>query len=151
MLLYSPNNASLSSPNPKQKGTSFTTAEWNCFKLWIAFLTIVNKGISINNVVYYKPDHIRWDDSWPIGIRGVSISGRAYRYHIPRHLQGRISNNTLEFLASVVWILLDIEDGNINAEDCILAMTDNSSAQGWLHKSNFVSESQSFHVKLTEN
>lgn len=46
--------------------------------------------------------HIHWEDSCPIGIGGASSTGRVYMYTIPIHLQGKKSNNTLEFLASLV-------------------------------------------------
>ena len=85
-----------------KKPTSLNNTEKRYLHLWITFLTKTNKGISINNIVFRQPTHLRWDDSCPIGIGGLSITGRAYRYHIPRHLQGRVSNNGLEFLASVV-------------------------------------------------
>ena len=90
------------------KACKITTIESNYLKLWTKFLKDANEGISINNLVYRKPTHLRWDDSCPIGIGGVSITGTAYRYNLPRHLQGRVSNNALEFLASVVGCWFDI-------------------------------------------
>ena len=93
--------------NKKEK-TKLTATENDYLKIWINFLQYAHNGISINNIIYRQPDHIRWDDSCPIGIGGVSMSGLAYRYHIPRDLQGRVSNNALEFLASTtgVWLVL---------------------------------------------
>ena len=119
-------------------------------RLWQDYLSYANKGISINNIIYRRPTHIRWDDSCPIGIGGVSISGAAYRYHLPRHLQGRVSNNALEFLASTVGCWLDYLTGHIPKQSCTLALTDNSSACGWLHKSNFTSTDHSFHADIAE-
>ena len=119
-------------------------------KLWQRFLTYAKAGISINNVVYRRPTHIRWDDSCPVGIGGISISGKAYRYHLPRHLQGRVSNNALEFLASVVGCWVNILEGTIKPKSCILALTDNSSACGWLHKTNFIRKCHVFHATVAE-
>ena len=119
--------------------------------LWQHFLKYAGGGMSINNLIYRRPSHIRWDDSCPIGIGGVSITGRAYRYNLPRHLQGRVSNNALEFLASMVGCWFDFLSGDIPPESCILALTDSSSACGWLHKSNFQSPDQSFHASVAEH
>ena len=83
-------------------------AERKYLNIWLQFLKLAKKGIPINNIVYRRPTHIRWDDSCPIGIGGISTNGRAYRYNLPRHLQGRVSNNALEFLASMVGCWLDI-------------------------------------------
>ena len=129
---------------------SLRPIESKYLKLWLQFLEQANNGLSINNIIYRQPTHIRWDDSCPIGIGGVSLLGRAYRFHIPRELQGRVSNNALEFLASVVGCLLDIHDNHIQEEDCILALTDNSSCAAWMHKSNFASTDHSFHASVAE-
>ena len=124
--------------------------ESNYLRLWQNFLNYANRGISINNIVYRRPTHIRWDDSCPVGIGGVSIKGSAYRYHLPRHLQGRVSNNALEFLASTVGCWLDFILGHIPSQSCILENSDSSSACGWLHKSSFVSVDHSFHALVAE-
>ena len=135
--------------NKKEK-TKLTATENDYLKIWINFLQYAHSGISINNIIYRQPNHIRWDDSCPIGIGGVSMSGLAYRYHIPRYLQGRVSNNALEFLASTTGVWLDIHMKTINIEDCILPFTDSSSACGWLHKSSFTEEHHRFHAKVAE-
>jgi hypothetical protein len=48
--------------------------------------------------------------------------------------------NFLEFLACVVGIMLSIEEDDPAASFCYLSATDNTSAMGWLRKSNFVSD-----------
>ena len=136
--------------SPQRRNISVTTLEQTYLKLWQRFLNYAKGGISINNIVYRRPTHIRWDDSCPIGIGGISLSGRAYRYHLPRSIQGRVSNNALEFLASVVGCWVDLLHGSVAPQSCILAFTDNSSACGWLHKSNFVKVHHSFHANLAE-
>lgn len=50
------------------KACKITTIESNYLKLWTKFLNDANDGISINNLLYRKPTHLRWDDSCPIGI-----------------------------------------------------------------------------------
>eukprot|EP00957_Ditylum_brightwellii_P166773 12694441-Ditylum_brightwellii.AAC.1 len=72
----------------------------------------------------------------------MSIHGRAWRHHIPRQLQGRVSNNILEYLAEIITRWVDITEGRIEREDCILALSDSSSAIGWKFKSNFDEEKQ---------
>ena len=103
------------------------------------------------NVLYRRPTHIRWDNSCPIGIGGVDLSGKAYRYNLPRRLQGRVFNNALEFLASMVGRWIDILDGSITPQIYMLALTDKSSACGWLHKSKFISADHSFHATIAKN
>ena len=45
---------------------------------------------------------------------------------------------------------LDILDGSVTPQSCMITLTDNSSAYGWLHKSNFVSEDHSFHAAIAK-
>jgi hypothetical protein len=42
----------------------------------------------------------------------------------------------LEFIAAVITVWVPILDGSITPTSCILALGDNSSAVGWLHKAN---------------
>ena len=114
--------------------TSLTSVETKYINLWLKFLRQKNTSFSINNIIYRQPTHIRWDDSCPIGIEDVSLLVRAYRFPIPRTLQGQVSNNALEFLAIVVGCWLDVHENRIQEENCILAVTDNSSCVGWMHK-----------------
>ena len=46
------------------------------------------------------------------------------------------------------WV--DIFDGSITPQSCILTLTDNSSACVWLHKLNFISADHSFHDAIAE-
>ena len=103
-------------------------------QIWKRFMSYAKYGISINNIVYRRPTHIWWDDSCPTVIGGVSLIGKAYRYNLPRHIQGQVSNNALEFLASMVGCWVDILDRYVTPQSCMLALTNNSSACGWLHK-----------------
>ena len=54
-----------------------------------------------------------------------------------RNLRGRAHINFLEFIAQVIGIWIDIEDGDITELDCILAMGDNTPSMGWLRRTNF--------------
>ena len=61
---------------------------------------------------------------------------------MPSDLVGLVSNNLLEFLAEIICIWIDILEDQMEKYDCCLAFGDNTSAIGWLHKSNFCNESQ---------
>ena len=51
----------------------------------------------------------------------------------------------LEYLAQIVSIWLDIYDGDITTEDCVLSMGDSTNAIGWVKKSNFMEEGETHH------
>ena len=63
--------------------------------------------------------------------------GRSWSYLIPHELRGRAHINLLEFLTKVISIWVDIIEGVTTPLDCILCMGDNTSAMGWLRRSNF--------------
>jgi hypothetical protein len=63
--------------------------------------------------------------------------GSAWRFQIPDDLLFRASNNLLEFLAAIITPWIDIIYGRLNPGDCALSMTDSTTAEGWMRKSNF--------------
>ncbi len=69
---------------------------------------------------------------------GFSHSGRAWRYELPDHLRSRAHIGLLEFIAQIVSVKLDIYEGNIHPEDCVLMMGDSTNGMGWVRKSNFM-------------
>jgi hypothetical protein len=89
------------------------------------FLTYANQGVSLNITSFYQPTLI------------YIITGRAWRWELPVDCRLRTSINSLEFLACVIKVRLDIRLGLVQEEDCILSQTDNSTAAGRLRKSNF--------------
>jgi len=108
-----------------------------------------SKGVSMNNLSYRKLDHIYRSDASLFGLGGYNIiSGQALRLQLPVDCQLRTSINSLEFIAATISIWVDIIHGEINLETCILSQTDNTSAAGWLKKSNF-SEEEDEIVQLT--
>jgi hypothetical protein len=70
-------------------------------------------------------------------------SGVAWRFEIPLNLRLRASLNSLEFIACVITIWVDILRNQISSEDCILSQSDSTSASGWLRKSNFTDSNDS--------
>jgi hypothetical protein len=106
-------------------------------------------SISINNVVFRKPTHIYRSDASDFGVGGYNlVSGKAWRFEFPTHLRLRTSLNSLEFLACIITIWIDFIHNDILSESCILSQTDNTSAAGWLRKSNF-SDEEDLAVQLT--
>ena len=76
-----------------------------------------------------------WLDACEYGIGGYNNKGQAWQWKIPTHLRGKFSINLLEFLAAVVTIIVSLENAEKNTK--IFALTDNSSALGWLFKASF--------------
>ena len=48
-----------------------------------------------------------------------------------------MSNNLLEHLAAIVTPWIDIIAGRLTDGDCVLSMTDSTTSEGWLRKTNF--------------
>ena len=102
------------------------------------FLKIANEGISMNLLTFRNPNHIIIGDACEHGLGAFYVqSGGAYSWIIPEELRGRAHINLLEFLTQVIQIWLDILENRIQPKDCILALGDNTSAMGWLRRSNF--------------
>ena len=108
------------------------------FELSRKFVAKAHAGVSMNNLVFRRPNRIHIGDASEHGLGGMCTqNGKAWRYLIPTKLQGRAHINLLEFLIQVVSIWLDIECGNVRPQDCILAMGDNTTAAGWCRRTNF--------------
>ncbi len=54
-----------------------------------------------------------------------------------------ISRISLEYLAQIISLWIDVIEGKVTNEDCILAMGDNTSSMGWLRRSNFRQKDES--------
>jgi hypothetical protein len=105
--------------------------------LMLKLLEKAKGGIDMNLLGFRSPDRIYYSDSCPAGLGGYSDQGFAWRFRIPDDLQFRASNNLLEFLAAVITPWIDIIDGRLSRGDCALSMTDSTTAEGWMRKSNF--------------
>ncbi len=64
--------------------------------------------------------------------------GNAWRFPIPSEFRQAILTHkkSLEFVASFLSVWIAIENKYVVREICVLALDDNSSAIGWLHKAN---------------
>lgn len=104
-------------------------------ELWKRFLLRAKQGISMNLLTNRIPTHITVTDACPTGIGGFSVTtGRAWRIKFIE--KPKVPNNTLEYLACVIGIWIEQLNGEIRPDDIVLALTDNSSAAGWLHRCN---------------
>jgi hypothetical protein len=109
--------------------------------LHLEFLQYAKQVVSLNNVSFQQPTHIYRSDASEFGIGGYNfISGQAWHWEIPTHLVLHASINSLEFMASLITIWVDVISGRILPEDCLLSQTDSSTSAGWLRKSNFAND-----------
>ena len=114
--------------------------EKNNLILWKEFLErTCTEGISTNNIAFTKITSYLITDACEHGMGRINLkSGRAWRFKFPEWMSKKFHINFLEFLASIVSIWLDIiQDNNQTKYKKYLVLTDNSSAVGWLYKSNF--------------
>eukprot|EP00956_Cyclotella_meneghiniana_P001492 scaffold1687_cov40-Cyclotella_meneghiniana.AAC.3 len=101
------------------------------------YLQRAHEGISMNSLVPQKPSIVYRSDSCPHGLGGYSSNGRAWRWYVPEELLYRATNNLLEHIASIITVWIDVIEGTLQPEDCILSMTDSSTSEGWHKKTNF--------------
>jgi hypothetical protein len=97
-------------------------------KLMLIFLKIANKGISLNSIAFHCPTHVYRFDSCPTGLGGYSHEGFTWRWYLPEDLNFRATNNLLEHLAAIISPWIDILAGRLQSEDCVLLMTDSTTA-----------------------
>ena len=106
------------------------------------FLPKVSSGVNMNIITFRRPTHIFWSDACPQGMGGYSAtSGKAWRITIPEEFRNCISNNVLELSACIISVWIAILENDVPALSCILALSDNTSAVGWLHRMNVEDES----------
>ena len=103
--------------NSSKGWTSFKNTEISDFHTILSFLDSSQKGISMNNLTFRKPTHIY-----------QLTSGIAWRFRLPVNCRLRLSLNSLEFLACVVNIWVDVFHNVIQPESYLLSQTDSSSA-----------------------
>ena len=56
---------------------------------------------------------------------------------IPKKLRNRAHTNILEYMAQIISIWIDVIEGVTQQDDCLLSIGDNTSALGWMIRSNF--------------
>jgi hypothetical protein len=120
------------------------TIDKSCKNNLVLMLKILDKskgGTDMNLLGFCSPDRIYYSDSCPAGLGGFSNQGYAWHFKIPDNLLFRASNNLLEFLAAIIMPGIDIISRRLSPGDCALSMTDSTTAEGWMKKSNFTKAS----------
>ena len=106
-------------------------------ELFLDFIKYAGEGLSMNLLSTRHPTKWWRSDACEHGIGGYNIlTGRAWRWRIPDHLQFRASINCLEFIGCYINFALAVLENDLQPEDILLLETDNSSAEGWMHKTN---------------
>lgn len=121
----------------KRRKTRIPTICIDDLNLMLIFLTHANTGVNLNQIAFRRPTHVYRSDSCPAGLGGYSHEGYAWRYYLPSNLLFRASNNLLEHIAAIITPWIDIVAGRLGDGDCALSMTDSTTSEGWLRKTNF--------------
>jgi hypothetical protein len=120
-------------------------------KLWTSILDKLHYGISMNLLTFRPPDKVLWTDACEHGLGGYSLPhGRAWTFIITDDIRHRAHINLLEFLAVLIGIWIDVMEGNIGKESCVLAFGDNTSAIGWIRKSKYREECDNEHSMIAK-
>ena len=138
-------------------------------QVWLKLLNRANEGISLNLLTCRQPTNVALADSCPFGMGGFSLrTGRAWHVRLDPAVVAmasnaqdmeddpnlgspdlKLSNNLFEFICQVVTIWLDCIDGVLGNDDCILALSDSSSATGWMHRASY-GTNKPHHRKVSE-
>ena len=116
-------------------------------KLWQQFLQYSTKeGISFNNMCFTKHNTMILTDASEWGLGGYNPStGTAWRFELPIWMRESMHINLLEFISCTIGIWLELIRQKDSTFIKIKALTDNSSAVGWLYKANFNPSSHAQH------
>ena len=105
----------------------------------------------MNTIVYTNWTAQICIDASEIGIGGYNTdTGLAWRWKLPDWLYQKFHINALEFLAAFVGIGIELIEAK-HPHPRTLCLTDNSSALGWLYKSNFNPSSQIEHDHIARS
>jgi hypothetical protein len=132
--------------NALQRAKRFTRlskSELDDLQLWQEFLVQAHKGMDLNILTPRYPDHIIITDaSLSKGMGAFNVkTGEAWRWPIPASWK-TMSINTLEFITTIIALEVDLHNNPAQRSDCYLVLTDNTSAMGWLRKTNFNDSSE---------
>jgi hypothetical protein len=102
------------------------------------FLPKIHKGLSLNLISYRRPSVVSWSDACPHWMGRYDSYGNAWQFQLSE--EDRIAcyrqNNSLEFVSALITVWVAIGNNNMPHEACFLALSDNSSTVGWMHKAN---------------
>jgi hypothetical protein len=94
--------------------------------------------VNLNSVVYRQPTHAYQSKTCPAGLGGFSHQGFAWHFYLLPKLQFHASNNLLKHPAVIITPWVDIIMGRLSNGNCALSMTNNTTSEGWLKKTNFI-------------
>jgi hypothetical protein len=117
-------------------------------QLWLHFLKQAATGISLNLLVEQIPARMYRTDACIHGLGGYNDMGRAWRYEIPAKLRRRAHINLLEFIAQLVGVWVDLLGGHLTRDTSVLSQGDNTSAIGWISKTNFEGPDEHVYLKV---
>jgi hypothetical protein len=104
-------------------------------QMMLVFLKIANDEINLNIIAFRQSTHIYRSDVCPMGLGEYSHKGWAWRYYLPPELQFHASNNLHKHLAAITSPWVDILANQLKPNDCVLLMTNSTTAKGRLQKS----------------
>jgi hypothetical protein len=111
-------------------------------KLLLLVLGKCHRGIDLNLIAFQRPTHVYRSDSCPAGSGGCSHKGFAWRFYLPDDLKFCALNNLLKHLAATITPWIDIFTGRLKEGDRVLLMTNSTTSEGWLPKSNFIKDGE---------
>ena len=122
--------------------------EINDLNLWKDFLShATNIGVSFNHIAFTKHNETILTDASEYGIGGYNpFTGEAWRFCLPNWMHKHMHINLLEFIACTIGIWIEtMKKSNKESFLKVKALTDNSSAVGWLYKSSFNPHTHKLH------
>jgi hypothetical protein len=99
-----------------------------------------HQDIDLNLIAFQQPTHVYRSDSCPARLGGYSHKGFVWQFYLTDELKFHASNNLLERPAAIITMWIDFIAGHLKKGDCALSMTNNTTSEGWLRKSNFIED-----------
>ncbi len=96
----------------------------------------------LKRVCDHKGSNIYRSNSCSAGLGGYSHKGFTGQYYLAKNLKFWASNNLLEHLAAIITPCVNILTGWLKDGGCALSMTDNTTSEGWLKKTNFIEDGE---------
>ena len=126
--------------DPKESMQTLSQEILNDLELWLKLLQAAQEGVSINTLVFREPQVEIITDACEHGIGGFTSTGIFWRLELPDNLLGVFTLNLLEFIASVLTVIMTIRPGAKYL--CVRARSDSTSCISWLYKTSFWTEEQ---------
>ena len=109
-------------------------------KFILHVLKICYFGVNFNSIAFRRLTHAYRSDLCPRGLGGYSHQGYAWCYYLEPELQFQASNNLLKHLAAIITPWVDLLASRLKNSNCALLVTNSSTSEGWLGKTNFIED-----------